>query len=127
MRCCDWCSDVCCFDLVFLKQQSASEAAGMDLKKSPSINLQRERIPSLLSSSFEFIDALLTYSFLALSIACGKSNSMPCRLGLFFRIVDKNIPCPPPISTTVLNCEKSYMEEIDETCNEVSEVIALLN
>ena len=44
--------------------------------------------------------------------------NIPLRLGLFFRRVDKSVPCPPPISITVLNCEKSYMEEIDETCDE---------
>jgi hypothetical protein len=52
----------------------------MDLKKSPSISLQRERMLLLLSSSpllsFEFADSL-AYSFLALSIAYGKSNNMP--------------------------------------------------
>jgi hypothetical protein len=43
------------------------------------------------------------------------------------RIADVNVPCPPPISIILLNCEKSYIEEIEETCDEVSEVIAPLN
>src|SRR6266496_1582289 len=98
----------------------------MDLKKSPSINLQRERTSLLLSSSFEFTDPL-TNSLLALSIACGRSNKMPWRLELLFRMVDRNTPCPPPISIMVLNWEKSYIEETNETCDVVSEAIAPLN
>ena len=52
---------------------------------------QRERMSLLLS--FEFANPL-KYT-LALSIACGRSNSIPCSLGLFFRIADNNVPCPP--------------------------------
>ena len=32
-----------------------------------------------------------------------------------------------PISMIVLNCEKSYIDEINEACEDVSEAIALLN
>src|SRR6185312_10559254 len=104
-----------------------SAPEGIDLKKFPDKNLQRGKILLLVTSELNFSCEICCFCCLAFLIACGKSNTIPVRLGLSFKIVDKNSPCPPPISTTVLNCEKSYNLEIDETCDEVIAVIASLN
>ncbi len=85
-----------------------SAPEGMNLKKSSAINLQlgEEEMIVFVFSSFS-----RTF-FFALSIAYGKSNNISCMFRLFFNMVDKSIPCPPPISASVLDYEKSCIEDL---------------
>ena len=39
---------------------------------------------------------------------CGASNTTPFTPGFAFRIAVSSVPCPPPTSTIVPNCAKSY-------------------
>ena len=51
---------------------------------------------------------------LASSIVTSWSNSIPDRWGLGERMAAMNAPLPPPKSTTLLRCEKSYAFKIAE-------------